>query len=110
MLGFLIGRVNNALFTMEKANELIHLSKDNYNHIVESQLNNNSNKMNNAMKGLATITALFLPFTVISGLFGMNVKVPMRDIDNLAPFLCLNVGMIFLSISIYMCARYIGWL
>jgi Mg2+ and Co2+ transporter CorA len=62
------------------------------------------------MRGLATISTLFLPFTVVSGLFGMNVKVPMRDMDNLWPFICLTIAMGFLSASIYIFARYIGWL
>jgi Mg2+ and Co2+ transporter CorA len=66
--------------------------------------------MNNAMRGLATISTLFLPFTVVSGIFGMNVKVPMRDETNLAPFICLCIAMAFLSALIYIFARCIGWL
>jgi Mg2+ and Co2+ transporter CorA len=95
---------------MNKAKKLILLSDESYNHVVQNALNINSDKMNNAMRGLATISTLFLPFTVVSGVFGMNVKVPMRDDNNLAPFLCLCAAMGLFSASIYIFARYIGWL
>lgn len=62
MLKFLLGRVENAAINMEKAEELINLSNENYNHLVENALNKNSDNLNNAMRGLATISALFIPF------------------------------------------------
>jgi len=38
------------------------------------------------MKIFTLIAVTFLPQTVIGSLFGMNVNVPMMNIDNLYPF------------------------
>lgn len=43
------------------------------------------------MKTLAALTIVVMPYNVICGYFGMNVEVPMRDIDSLLPFFMLFV-------------------
>ena len=95
---------------MQKAQDLIMLSNESYNHLVDNALNINSDKLNNSMRGLATISTLFIPFTVVSGMFGMNVEIPMAQHKNLAPFLALSAAMCILSGLIYIGARKIGWL
>ncbi|MFL5752566.1 MAG: magnesium/cobalt transporter CorA [Bacteroidia bacterium] len=42
--------------------------------IMEVYLSNNANKMNEVMKALTTISAIFIPVTFIAGVYGMNFK------------------------------------
>ncbi len=52
------------------------------------------------MKGLATITVVFMPYTMISGIWGMNVTVPYITADypdTLAPFFVIVTSMFLLS-------------
>ena len=58
-----------SLETLQNAHN-IYLSHVN---VELSQVSNDSNK---AMKALSVLSAVFLPMSVITGLFGMNVTVP----------------------------------
>lgn len=56
---------------------------DNYKELTESLESTNatlfSSKLNETMKILTIFTALLLPISIISGVFGMNVSVPFQD-------------------------------
>jgi magnesium transporter len=39
-----------------------------------------SNRMNSVMKTYSAVATIFLPLTLVTGLFGMNVRVPGGDI------------------------------
>jgi magnesium transporter len=41
---------------------------------MEVHLANNANKMNEVMKALTVISAIFIPVTFIAGVYGMNFK------------------------------------
>jgi len=47
-----------------------------YQTVVDSGLNEQQMGLNHIMKALTMITVTFLPFSTISGFFGMNVQVP----------------------------------
>jgi magnesium transporter len=44
--------------------------------ILDAHLSNVSNRLNEQMKALTLVALLALPFTVLGGLFGMNVHLP----------------------------------
>ena len=61
---------------MRRSKNLVKLSNQTYDNIVENTINDHSNQLNRVMKGLAAMTVLVLPFNIISAFFGMNVQVP----------------------------------
>jgi magnesium transporter len=44
--------------------------------LLDAHLANTSNRLNEVMKALTVITTVAVPFTVMGGLYGMNVKLP----------------------------------
>ena len=62
--------------------QLVRLSEealvlhDRVSSLVDAHLSNTSNRLNEVMKTLTVITAIAVPFTVMGGLYGMNVRLP----------------------------------
>ncbi len=54
--------------------ESIETSRDLLSNILEVYLSNVSNKTNDVMKTLTAITAIFIPLTLISSIYGMNFQ------------------------------------
>lgn len=86
---------------MNMSDQLINISERSYQNQVDDALNKHSNSLNLVMKALTVLTVCFLPFTVVSGFFGMNVRVPWQQdhVENLGPFfgivgVCLMVSTI----------------
>jgi magnesium transporter len=50
--------------------------QDRVTSILDAHLSNQSNRLNEVMKVLTYITTIAVPFTVLGGLYGMNVKLP----------------------------------
>ena len=74
---------------------------------LDAYLSNVSNRMNEVMKRLTVVAALFLPITFFTGLFGMNLRqVPLWN-DSL--FWIFIVGMILASTAQYLYFRRKGW-
>ena len=58
------------------SSKLIGLSSTTYHTVVDSKLNDNGTKLNDIMKCFTIIQIIFIPFSLISGIWGMNVEVP----------------------------------
>ncbi|CAJ0910785.1 8673_t:CDS:2, partial [Entrophospora sp. SA101] len=67
----------------------------NYLAQISIEITQLSNKTNNIINKLTAFATILLPMNVVTGLFGMNVKVPGQDEDNLIWFLSI-VGAISL--------------
>ncbi len=52
------------------------LFQDRINGILEAHLSNVSNRLNEVMKVLTVLTTIFMPLTLLSGLWGMNIPLP----------------------------------
>jgi magnesium transporter len=50
--------------------------QDRISGLLEANLSNVSNRLNQVMKVLTVMSTIFLPLTVLSGMWGMNVKLP----------------------------------
>ena len=50
--------------------------QDRLTGILEAHLSNVSNRLNEVMKVLTIISTIFMPLTVLTGMYGMNVAVP----------------------------------
>ena len=66
----------NCDLLIEKSRNLIKLSSQTYDHIVDNGLHEHSNKLNRILQILAAMTVIFIPYQILSALFGMNVRVP----------------------------------
>lgn len=54
--------------------DTIELFKDTIAGLIESYLSSVNNRINDVMKVLTVITTIFMPLTLITGLYGMNFK------------------------------------
>ena len=107
---FLQGRLNNTKVIMRKSKQLISLSQQTYDHIVDNGLNEYQFRLNKIMKALTAITVAFLPFQIMGGLFGMNVRVPMQVHESYIPFSILCSISAFISLSLIVFFKFFQWL
>jgi magnesium transporter len=56
--------------------EEVALCQDRVTSILEAHLSSVSNRLNIVMKVLTVISTIFLPLTVLTGMWGMNVPLP----------------------------------
>ncbi len=89
--------------------EITENQKEELASLIDAHLNTVSNKMNQVMKVLTIITTLAVPFTAISGIFGMNILLPMQD-HNLAFILVIlfMVGFAGLLLALFYKMGWIG--
>lgn len=59
---------------INRVTETLEQYRETLNNIMEVHLANNANKMNEVMKALTVISAIFIPVTFIAGVYGMNFK------------------------------------
>jgi magnesium transporter len=59
---------------INRVTDTIEQYRETLNSIMEVHLSNNANKMNEVMKALTVISAIFIPVTFIAGVYGMNFK------------------------------------
>lgn len=57
--------------------EEANLFHDRLTGLLDAQLSFTSNRLNEVMKVLTILSTIFMPMTVLTGLWGMNVKLPM---------------------------------
>jgi magnesium transporter len=85
--------------------------QDRVTGILDAHLSNVSNRLNKQMKVLTLVTTIAIPFTVLSGLWGMNVHVPWGPVEgSVRPFwtiVGLGVGVVALLLAILRRERWI---
>jgi magnesium transporter len=59
---------------INRVNDTIEQFRETLNSIMEVHLSNNANKMNEVMKALTVISAIFIPVTFVAGVYGMNFQ------------------------------------
>jgi Mg2+ and Co2+ transporter CorA len=62
------------------------------------------------MLALTVMTIMFAPFTVISGLFGMNVHIPWQEIENEHAFIGLFIFMVSVSCILLLIFKLLKWI
>ena len=75
----------------------IELTKSNFHLIIDTKTSDASSALNNQMRMFTLLSLMFLPLNVITGMWGMNCKVPfiVDEADNLNAFYTLTAIMIF---------------
>ena len=67
-----------------------------------------TNKTNEIMKILTLISSIILPLTFLTGLYGMNVLLPMQD-SNLAFYVIISL-MLFVGVGMILLFRKRKWM
>ena len=73
------------------------LFQDRVTSILEAHLTTTSNRLNVVMKVLTVISTIFLPLTVLTGMWGMNIPLPMFPGSDAAQFLWVAAVMAAIS-------------
>jgi magnesium transporter len=102
-IGLYLGDIQDHVVTMMTS--LAHfekmLSRSHSNYLAQLSIDNIT-QGNNANKVLSKIT----PLNLVCGMFGMNVMVPWREVNNLGPFFgILGVLVAFVLISLVVARR-----
>ena len=77
--------------------------------VLDAHLSFVSNKMNEVMKVLTLIATIFMPLTVLTGLYGMNVRLPYMPGGDTAQFWEIVVMMLVISGGMIWVFRKRGW-
>jgi magnesium transporter len=78
--------------------------------ILDAHLSSVSNQLNSVMKVLTIMSTLFLPLTVLTGMWGMNVDLPHFAGGDRAQFWWVVAMMLALSIGMLIYFRRRGWI
>ncbi|KAJ1565937.1 CorA metal ion transporter, partial [Nowakowskiella sp. JEL0078] len=91
-----LGDVQDHLLTMvhDLANLEAALSRAHQNYLaqISIEVSRASNKTNDSVGKITFFASLLVPMSLVAGLFGMNVKVPWRDDDDLNAFIGILIG------------------
>jgi magnesium transporter len=94
------------------ASERIWDILDNYKEVVEALEDTNesviSHRQNDVLRVLTVFASVVLPLTLITGVFGMNVKFP--GFDTAWAFWCIFAGMLMTLVGLLGFFRYKRWL
>lgn len=91
------------------ADEMI-MFQDRVTGILEVNLAAVSNRLNQVMKVLTVMSTIFLPLTVLTGIWGMNVKLPLLPGGDVAQFWWLLGIMVLISVAMLAAFRRMDWL
>jgi magnesium transporter len=86
------------------------LFQDRVTGILEAHLSAISNRLNTVMKVLTVMSTIFLPLTVITGMWGMNVTLPILPGGEAWQFWWVVGSMVAISGAMLMYFRRSGWL
>ena len=84
--------------------------QDRISSLLDAHLSMVSNQLNGVMKVLTIIATLFMPLTVLTGMYGMNVTLPHLPGGDAAQFWWVLGIMLALSISMVVFFRRRGWI
>jgi len=91
---------------LESAAELLASLQGTYLSNVSIEVAEASNGVNVQMKMLSGVATIIMPLAFITGLMGMNIRIPFQTYDGedpvlgLIPFICLVICMLIASITL----------
>jgi magnesium transporter len=86
------------------------LFQDRVTGILEVNLSTVSNRLNQVMKVLTVMSTIFLPLTVLTGMWGMNIALPRFPGSDAAQFWWVAATMLGISVTMLGVFRRNGWL
>jgi len=97
----LVDHIEKIWDTLENYKELIEGVHDAHQSLL-------SNKINDIMRILTIFSVVILPLTLISGIYGMNIGLPLES--NAFAFIIIVVAMIMISIGMLVYFKYKDWI
>lgn len=113
-IGMYLGDIQDHVVTM--MTNLTHfekiLSRAHSNYLAQLTIDSivQGTQTNETLSKITVLASVIVPLNVVTGLFGMNVKVPWQDGENLHAFigiLCSLMGFILMALFVARKARYI---
>ncbi len=95
---------------LQRLNDDATMFQDRITGILDAYLTNVSNKLNEVMKVLTVVSTIFMPLTLVAGVWGMNVHLPQFPGSDVAQFwwvLLICIGIILSMLSFF---RRRGWI
>lgn len=84
--------------------------QDRITSLLEAHLSTVSNQLNGVMKVLTVIATIFMPLTVVTGMWGMNVPLPHLPGGDRIQFWWVFVGMLAISLTMLAMFRKNKWI
>lgn len=108
-IGLYLGDIQDHIMTM--TGNLTHyetiLSRAHSNYLAQINIlmNERQEQTADVLGKLTVLGTIVLPMNIICGMWGMNVKVPGQDIDNLYWFWSITGGLIFFGLASFLIAK-----
>lgn len=109
-IGLYLGDIQDHVVTMMTS--LAHfekmLSRSHSNYLAQLSIDNitQGNNANKVLSKITLLASILVPLNLVCGMFGMNVDVPFKNVNNLAPFFSiLGVLVLFVIISLLVARR-----
>jgi magnesium transporter len=93
-----------------RLSEEANLFQDRVNSILDAHLSTVSNRLNQVVKVLTVMSTIFLPLTVLTSLYGMNVPLPHLPGGETAQFWWIVGIMVGLTVTMLAFFRSRGWI
>ena len=92
-LRYLIRHLKSRMLNLHNTTVIIErkleLARNTFQTSIDANLTEYSRQLDQLMKKFSVVAVMFLPLTLISGMWGMNCTVPFQDIDSTWPFYLL---------------------
>lgn len=109
-IGLYLGDIQDHVVTMMTS--LAHfekmLSRSHSNYLAQLSIDNiiGGNQANKVLSKITVLASVLVPLNLICGMFGMNVNVPWKDVENLGPFFgILGFLILFVVVSLAFARR-----
>jgi magnesium transporter len=108
-IGLYLGDIQDHAVTM--MSNLAHfekmLSRSHSNYLAQLSIDNitQGNRVNKVLGKVTLLASILVPLNLVCGLFGMNVDVPFREVNNLIPFFVIVSALVAFSIVFVAWAR-----
>ena len=77
----------------------------NYLAQISIEITQSSNRTNDLATRMTALASILLPLNVVTGLWGMNVRVPGQDEDDLTWFVAISIGMMLFAVGTFIVVR-----
>ncbi|TGZ76971.1 cora-domain-containing protein [Ascodesmis nigricans] len=108
-IGLYLGDVQDHIVTMvsnlNHMEKILSRSHSNYLAQINIKMNERQEKTADVLGKLTVLGTIVLPMNIITGLWGMNVKVPGQEIDTLDWFWCITAGLFLFGFLCYLIAK-----
>jgi magnesium transporter len=93
-----------------RLNDEASMFQDRITGILDAHLSNVSNRLNQVMKVLTVLTTVFMPLTLLSGLWGMNIPLPRFPGGDADQFWWLTGIMLVIALGMLGLFRRMRWI